>query len=236
MVKRCKSLEESLQTLDFTYKEMQKKGLRIESAAERTKRMQNLIIKGLESRVELLPPPDPSDAPEVSPENTGGAAPSEIRTSFYFHKLNSRLQAEYRRLMCDERQNEGMIIKRWLTLLDGPQSEKSTKEVSPESITSFIAYLSKDVVGRHKLTGASPYLLGKCAGLYSQRLIYPLIKDVCRSLETDEERERDALFVQKVRYWILFHPLFVDCLTFTRSLHAVYEYCMPSVHHDRVCM
>jgi len=58
-VKECKALEDKLNELEVSYKETQKKALRPESGMERSRRLQALLNSGLESRIELLPPPEP---------------------------------------------------------------------------------------------------------------------------------------------------------------------------------
>lgn len=182
-VKECKALEDKLKELEVSYKETQKKALRPESGSERSRRLQALLNSGLESRIELLPPPEPAE----------GHGTGEATTSFYFHKANQRLQSEFKRIMCDERHTEGQIIKRWIATL---REIIENRVVNPETITSFITSLSAEIIDKHHVPPAN--LLLECTMLYNQRLIYPQIQDVVHSMETPTEREKDQLFSKRV--------------------------------------
>ncbi|XXQ39713.1 VPS9 domain-containing protein [Plasmodiophora brassicae] len=171
----CSSLEDVLKHLEAQYEDLQKQSSRLETLGERQLKLNNLVKMGLE------------DATTVQVQSRG----------FYYHRPDRTAQTAFNRLMLDERQRVGQLIKQWMTLLRDALKSPN-RRVTVEAVDAFVEYLVKFLIRSYSITPAdqaSPALR-----LYVNRMIFPRIVRTTTRLQTVAELERDQQFRRKVRW------------------------------------
>jgi len=161
---------------------------------ERAKRFVILLNRGLDNRVEVLPPVRDMDS---------SASTSDQGYSFYFHKKNQRAQDEFRQMITDERTHEGQKIKQWRDFVAAEKAKKNGKILSPTSILKFIDFLANEIIERHRLRQyqiSDQGMLNVCCHLYCQRVLFPLLNEEVACFQTDQERKMDREFHRKIRW------------------------------------
>ncbi len=106
---------------------------------------------------------------------------------FYFHTYDGRLQVLFDNSMCDERTNEGQLIKKWQDLWRSadPSSAAAASaspakptvaisQVSPRAINAFLEHMANTIHTRYKLASepklqADKALVVLCIRLYVDR-------------------------------------------------------------------
>jgi len=171
---RTGELNEKVGQLGFAYNELRKRALREESYAERHKRLQDLIQKGVEH--------------QPATRKLGDR---------YYHACNPHLQGQFRTMIADERTPEGQLLRQWREMLN----DAGASNISPEAIEAFIQHLVLDMLKRYNLPRDPELQVIPSLRLYVDRLVFPRVKDVLYHMETSREREGD-LTLQRKCHWL----------------------------------
>eukprot|EP00474_Spongospora_subterranea_P002640 CRZ03098.1 hypothetical protein [Spongospora subterranea] len=179
MKRNCASLEQVLKQLETQYEDQQKESVRVETPAERRLKLHNLVSIGLtDSRVHATD-----------------------RRGFYYHHPDRIAQTAFNRLMLDERQRIGQLIKQWMSLLRDALKDPLRK-VTAEAINAFLEYLVIFLTRAYHIQTDGGQL--DTIRLHVHRMIYPRITRTLGRLQTSIEVDNDTKFRKKIRWmWCL---------------------------------
>lgn len=145
---------------------------------------------------------------------------SATEDTLYYHSCNAADQLQWSAFLCDQREMEGQLLKRWMHLV---ADEDERRKMRPTSVGKFVSLLCTHLITTYALDTA----VRSCCRLYTERLVFARIRDTLLSqCETQDERQRNKIFRQNLHWLRDVPPValgFEDRLLPAQYQHTTYE-------------